>query len=334
LCLAWLPACGAFGGGANPTPTATLHPTSTPVLLLTPTNQAQIETHWSQQPCWPAVVARSGSVLIQPKKGDAFRLALDVSYVLAPDEIILLNQGSQAQLVVKEGGVVTLYPPYVGQGQARLDTWGSERVLSLTGGAALVENTNLCPVTIQVLDIRAGGENTDFAIYVPPDPNDQRKAQLMTLKGQATLARVDSTDAIAPVKQNQIVEISKGKVALVAIPPSDKDYESPDQAASVASDGGPNRDYYLVIPPLLSQGQDIFGEVDIGEKVATDSEPVGPVEWKTDWDNQNCRLVLAPRYGQVTLRRVNVKTLRELVENYQDVEDLLAGTKYEWMLSS
>ena len=38
--------------------------------------------------------------------------------------------------------------------------------------------------------------------------------------------------------------------------------------------------------------------------------------------------------AKVTLTRINVKTLRELVENYQDVEDLLAGTKYEWMLSS
>lgn len=36
----------------------------------------------------------------------------------------------------------------------------------------------------------------------------------------------------------------------------------------------------------------------------------------------------------VTLKRINVKTLHELVENYREVEDLLAGTKYEWMLSS
>lgn len=38
--------------------------------------------------------------------------------------------------------------------------------------------------------------------------------------------------------------------------------------------------------------------------------------------------------AEVTLKRINVKSLQELVENYQDVEDCLAGTKYEWMLSS
>lgn len=38
--------------------------------------------------------------------------------------------------------------------------------------------------------------------------------------------------------------------------------------------------------------------------------------------------------AQVTLKRINVKTLQELVENYREVEDLLAGTKYEWMLTS
>lgn len=38
--------------------------------------------------------------------------------------------------------------------------------------------------------------------------------------------------------------------------------------------------------------------------------------------------------AEVTLKRVNVKTLQELIENYQEVEDLLAGTKYEWMLTN
>lgn len=34
------------------------------------------------------------------------------------------------------------------------------------------------------------------------------------------------------------------------------------------------------------------------------------------------------------LKRINIKTLQELVENYQDVEDPLAGTKYEWVVTS
>lgn len=38
--------------------------------------------------------------------------------------------------------------------------------------------------------------------------------------------------------------------------------------------------------------------------------------------------------AEVTLKRINVKTLQELVENHRDVEDLLAGTKYEWMLTA
>ncbi len=38
--------------------------------------------------------------------------------------------------------------------------------------------------------------------------------------------------------------------------------------------------------------------------------------------------------AEVTLKRINVKTLQELVENYREVEDLLAGTKYEWMLTA
>lgn len=38
--------------------------------------------------------------------------------------------------------------------------------------------------------------------------------------------------------------------------------------------------------------------------------------------------------AEVTLKRINVKSLQDLVENYQDVEDCLAGTKYEWMLKS
>lgn len=45
-------------------------------------------------------------------------------------------------------------------------------------------------------------------------------------------------------------------------------------------------------------------------------------------------LGLPPHEAQVTLKRVNVKTLQELVENYREVEDLLAGTRYEWMLAS
>lgn len=38
--------------------------------------------------------------------------------------------------------------------------------------------------------------------------------------------------------------------------------------------------------------------------------------------------------ANVTLKRINVKALQELVENYQEVEDLLAGTKYEWMTNT
>lgn len=38
--------------------------------------------------------------------------------------------------------------------------------------------------------------------------------------------------------------------------------------------------------------------------------------------------------AQVTLKRINVRTLQELIENYREVEDLLVGTKYEWMLTS
>jgi hypothetical protein len=37
--------------------------------------------------------------------------------------------------------------------------------------------------------------------------------------------------------------------------------------------------------------------------------------------------------ANVPLKRINVKTLQELVENHQEVEDLLTGTKYEWMVS-
>lgn len=37
--------------------------------------------------------------------------------------------------------------------------------------------------------------------------------------------------------------------------------------------------------------------------------------------------------AEVPLKRINVKTLQELVENHHEVEDLLAGTKYEWMLT-
>lgn len=44
-------------------------------------------------------------------------------------------------------------------------------------------------------------------------------------------------------------------------------------------------------------------------------------------------LGLPPHDAQVTLKRVNVKTLQELVENHREVEDLLAGTRYEWMLA-
>jgi hypothetical protein len=36
----------------------------------------------------------------------------------------------------------------------------------------------------------------------------------------------------------------------------------------------------------------------------------------------------------IPLKRINVKALHELIENYAEVEDLLAGTKYEWMLTS
>ena len=43
------------------------------------------------------------------------------------------------------------------------------------------------------------------------------------------------------------------------------------------------------------------------------------------------QLGLPHHEANVTLKRINVKTLQELVENYQEVEDLLAGTKYEWM---
>lgn len=38
--------------------------------------------------------------------------------------------------------------------------------------------------------------------------------------------------------------------------------------------------------------------------------------------------------AQVTLKRINAKSLPELIGNFQEVEDCLAGTPYEWMLKS
>lgn len=38
--------------------------------------------------------------------------------------------------------------------------------------------------------------------------------------------------------------------------------------------------------------------------------------------------------ASVTLKRINVKALEDLVENYREVQDVLAGTKYEWMLGN
>jgi hypothetical protein len=45
-------------------------------------------------------------------------------------------------------------------------------------------------------------------------------------------------------------------------------------------------------------------------------------------------LKLPPHEATVTLQRINIRTLAELVENHKEIEDLLAGTKYEWMLSA
>ena len=45
-------------------------------------------------------------------------------------------------------------------------------------------------------------------------------------------------------------------------------------------------------------------------------------------------LQLEDHKADVTLRRINSKTLRELVENSHEVEDLLSGTPYEWMLTT
>ena len=37
---------------------------------------------------------------------------------------------------------------------------------------------------------------------------------------------------------------------------------------------------------------------------------------------------------QIRLMRVNTKTLRELVENFNELEASLSGTHYEWMLTA
>ncbi|MEM9567925.1 MAG: hypothetical protein AAF974_06415 [Cyanobacteria bacterium P01_E01_bin.34] len=45
-------------------------------------------------------------------------------------------------------------------------------------------------------------------------------------------------------------------------------------------------------------------------------------------------LFLSPYDAQVKLKRVNTKSLKEIIGNFDEVADLLSGTEYAWMLES
>jgi hypothetical protein len=94
--------------------------------------------------------------------------------------------------------------------------------------------------------------------------------------------------------------------------------------------------------PLLDMIQYIDEETDKARQVLSEYFNILPLFYEDDiQDNpliayrKVCEhLQLEDHNADVTLRRINSKTLRELVENSNEIEDLLSGTPYEWMLTT